>query len=207
MGHPEALWFACIRLNQYQYSLRNVERREHEADSISSVLFCLRLGRDEIGDGPLEHLGRHGDRLRQRGMRVNGEADVMGIGAHLDRESCFRDQVASIWSNDATTNDAIGRLIEQDLGDPFVAPSERDRPDAAQGNTPLPYFTPLALASFSVSPTQATSGSVYATEGMTRASNELLRPATTSAATLPSWTALWASIGWPTTSPIAKMCI
>ena len=31
---------------------------------------------------------------------------------------------------------------------------------AIQGNTPLPYLTPAALASFSVTPTQATSGSV-----------------------------------------------
>src|SRR5215212_7078921 len=50
---------------------------------------------------------------------------------------------------------------------PSSRPSDRDRPDAAQGNTPLPYLTPAALASFSVTPTQATSGSVYATDGMT----------------------------------------
>ena len=46
----------------------------------------------------------------------------------------------------------------------FVRPSSRpndsDRPDAAHGNAPFPYFTPAALASFSVTPTHATSGSV-----------------------------------------------
>jgi hypothetical protein len=43
---------------------------------------------------------------------------------------------------------------------PSSRPSESDRPLAAHGKVPLPYFTPFALASFSVRPTQATSGSV-----------------------------------------------
>ena len=43
---------------------------------------------------------------------------------------------------------------------PSSRPSASERPDAAQGNAPLPYLMPLALASFSVRPTQATSGSV-----------------------------------------------
>ena len=41
---------------------------------------------------------------------------------------------------------------------------------------------------------------------MTRASKPLFSPAATSAATLPSWVALCASIGPGTRSPIAKMC-
>src|SRR3954447_13122413 len=43
---------------------------------------------------------------------------------------------------------------------PSSRPRDSDRPEPAQGNTPLPYLTPAALASFSVTPTQATSGSV-----------------------------------------------
>ena len=46
------------------------------------------------------------------------------------------------------------------LVSPSSRPSESERPLAAQGNTPLPYLTPLALASFSVRPAQATSGAV-----------------------------------------------
>ena len=45
----------------------------------------------------------------------------------------------------------------------LVMPSspERQRASrAAHGNTPLPYLSPCAFASFSVSPAQATSGSV-----------------------------------------------
>ena len=43
---------------------------------------------------------------------------------------------------------------------PSSRPSDSERPLAAQGKTPLPYLTPAALASVSVTPTQATSGSV-----------------------------------------------
>ena len=50
---------------------------------------------------------------------------------------------------------------------PSSRPSVSDRQDATHGNTPLPYLTPAALASFLVTPIQATSGSVYATDGIT----------------------------------------
>ena len=43
---------------------------------------------------------------------------------------------------------------------PSSRPSDSDRPEAAHGNAPLPYLTPAALASLSVMPTHATSGSV-----------------------------------------------
>ena len=78
--------------------------------------------------------------------------------------------------------------------------------DAAHGNIALPYLIPCALHCSSVSPAHATSGSVYATDGIWRASKNDLWPAATSAATCASCTALCASIGWPTMSPIAKMC-
>ena len=43
---------------------------------------------------------------------------------------------------------------------PSSRPSDSERPLAAQGKAALPYLMPAALASFSVTPTQATSGSV-----------------------------------------------
>jgi hypothetical protein len=70
----------------------------------------------------------------------------------------------------------------------------------------LPYFRPAVLTLFSVISAQATSGSVQATEGIVRASKKLFLPAVTSAATFPSCMGLCASIGWPTTSPMANMC-
>lgn len=45
----------------------------------------LALGQVEIGDGAFERLGRHPDRLRERRVRMDGQADVGGVGAHLDR--------------------------------------------------------------------------------------------------------------------------
>ena len=56
-----------------------------------------------------------------------------------------------------------------------------------------------------MTPTQATSGPVYATDGIHLASRKLFLPAATSAATVPSCTVLCASIGWPMMSPSAKM--
>ena len=93
-------------------------------------------------------------------MGVDGEADVGGVGAHLDG------QAAS-----ATSSPALGPTMPAPIrrsvpssNSSLVAPSERprdsDRPLAAQGKVPLPYLTPAALASFSVALTQATSGSV-----------------------------------------------
>ena len=88
-------------------------------------------------------------------------ADVGGVGAHLDGQGGLGDQVAGVGADDAAADDPLGGLVEQHLGHALVA-AQRQRPaaDAAHGNTPLPYLIPAALASFSVSPTQATSGSV-----------------------------------------------
>src|SRR5467141_2117195 len=78
----------------------------------------------------------------------------------------------------------------------LVKPSSRPlamaRPEAVQGNFATPNLTPCFFASSSVSPAQAISGSVYATEGMTRASKWDFWLAAASAATCPSWTALCA---------------
>src|SRR5258705_50518 len=42
--------------------------------------------RRHVGAHALEELRRHAHRLAERGMRVNGLADVGRVGAHLDRE-------------------------------------------------------------------------------------------------------------------------
>ena len=46
----------------------------------------LALGHVEVGDGALEGLGRHADRLGQGRVRVDGQTDVFGVRAHLDRQ-------------------------------------------------------------------------------------------------------------------------
>ena len=60
-------------------------------------------------------------------------------------------------------------------------------------------------ACVSVSPAHASSGSVNTTAGMARGVKATFSPAITSTATRPSCDALCASIGSPTTSPIAKI--
>ena len=93
----------------------------------------------------------------------------------------------------------------------LVMPSSRCRlklrPLAAQGKTPLPYLRPCCLASASVTPAHATSGSVNTTAGIASGSNADFIPEITSAATLPSCTALCANIGSPAMSPIAKILL
>jgi hypothetical protein len=61
-------------------------------------------------------------------------------------------------SDDAAADDPFARLVEQKVGHPQSRPRDSERPPAAHGNTPLPYLIPAAFASFSVTPTQATSG-------------------------------------------------
>ena len=91
----------------------------------------------------------------------------------------------------------------------FVTPSVRssvsERPDAAQGNrADLNAIFP-ACAWVSVRPHQAISGSVKTTAGMARGSKTVFLPRMASTATRPSCVALWASMGSPATSPMAKM--
>src|ERR1700722_15851455 len=116
-------------------------------------------------------------------MGMNGEADVLGLGAHLDRQRRLRDEVAGVGSPQAPAaipsagaaserrSPALGPTMPQPmrrwvssshrvLVRPSSRPSESDRPLAAHGKTALPYLIPFALASVSVTPAQATSGSV-----------------------------------------------
>ena len=100
------------------------------------------------------------DGFGQGGVGVDGQADVGGVGADLDGQRGFGDEVAGVGADDPGADDPVVGLVEQHLGQALVPPRDSERPEAAQGNTPLPYLTPAALASFSVTPTQATSGSV-----------------------------------------------
>ena len=53
-------------------------------------------------------------------MRVNGQANILGIGAHLDGQRYFRDELASTRTHDPRANHAPGLGIEQELGQSFV---------------------------------------------------------------------------------------
>ena len=110
---------------------------------------------------PVRHLGGERDRLRQRRVRVDRERDVLGVGAHLEREHGLGDQLAGADADDAGAEQPLGARLEQQLRHALVPPERqraaRRRP--REGRL-LVLDARRALASVSVSPIHATSGSV-----------------------------------------------
>ena len=93
-------------------------------------------------------------------MRVDGEADVLGLAAHFDRQRGLGDKVAGVGADDAATDQALRFLVPQRLGQAFVAPERQRTPARRPGERRLAVSEALRMASASVTPTQATSGSV-----------------------------------------------
>ena len=52
---------------------------------------------------------------------MDGLADVDRVGAHLDRQRDLADQVAGVRADDAAADDAVRLVVEQQLGEAFVA--------------------------------------------------------------------------------------
>ena len=94
----------------------------------------------------------------------------------------------------------------------LVKPSSRPlaiaRPEAAHGNRPFCTLMPLRLGLVlgEADPGDSRDRCRRPTGSRARRSSDFWPRRATSAATWPSCTALCASIGWPTMSPIAKMC-
>ena len=133
-------------------------------------------------------------------------AEVLGVGAHLDREHGLGDQLARVRADDPGPEDALRLGVDEELGHPSsrpIAARARRRP---RGTTPSRTRCPSALASSRSGPSRRPRDPCRRRTGSSAASKRTFSPAITSAATLPSCVALWASIGSPTTSPIAKMC-
>src|SRR5690606_1917425 len=99
-------------------------------ESVAMVSVLL-FGYVEVGDGAAEHLGRHGQRFRQRRVRVDRETHVFGVAAQLDRERRLGDQIARRRADDAGADDALVARIEEQLREAFAA-AEAQRP-AARG--------------------------------------------------------------------------
>src|SRR5688572_29946976 len=83
--------------------------------------FLLLLLRRQVGAHTLEQLRGHADRFAGGGMRVDGLADVGGVGAHLDRERELADQVARAGADDRAAHQAVRLRVEQQLGETLVA--------------------------------------------------------------------------------------
>src|SRR5512132_4116260 len=68
--------------------------------------------RGQIGAHALEHFRSHPDRFTQRGMGMDGLADIDRIATQLDREADFADQVSGMGPHDAAAKHAVVGLIE-----------------------------------------------------------------------------------------------
>jgi hypothetical protein len=74
----------------------------------------------------MRHLGRHADALAQRGVRMDGLADVHGVSTHLDGQRNLADHVAGMRADHAAAQNlavAVGfrAVVKQQLGDALVA--------------------------------------------------------------------------------------
>src|SRR5689334_1959424 len=79
------------------------------------------LHRRQIGAYAFEYFRRHADGFRERRVRMNGLANVDRIAAHLNRKAHFADQVARMRAHDAAAKEPMVALVEQKLGEAFVA--------------------------------------------------------------------------------------
>ncbi|TMH48715.1 MAG: ribose-5-phosphate isomerase RpiA [Betaproteobacteria bacterium] len=129
---------------------------------------------------------RSAERLKGRGIRVLDLNSVNELPVYIDGADEITEHLAMIkGGGGALTREKIVAAVAKKfvciadesklvpvLGK-FPLPVEviaMARPEAAQGNLATPNLNPCFFASSSVSPAQAISGSVYATEGITRAS-------------------------------------
>ena len=95
------------------------------------------------------------------GCGVDGEPDVLGVGAHLQRQHSLGDQLAGVGADDGGAQQPPRALVEDQLGHAFVARQSRARDRWRPRGTRLSRSrVPCALAMVSVRPIQATSGSV-----------------------------------------------
>jgi len=108
-------------------------------------------------------------------MRMHGQRDVFRGGAHLDGEHRFGDQFARTCAADTHAQHASVSGSMSIFVMPSVRSNDMARPDAAHGNLETSYLMPRSLASPSVRPHQASSGSVKTTAGMTVFWNVLFR--------------------------------
>ena len=85
----------------------------------------------------------------KRRMRVDGEPDVLRVGAHLQRQHRLGDQLAGVQADDGGAQQPVRALVEQQLGDAFVARRSRARgrsrptgtpPSRSRGPAPSPGF-------------------------------------------------------------------
>ena len=75
----------------------------------------------------MRHFRRHANGFAKGWMRVDGLADVHCVGTHLDGQGDLANHVACVRADHAAAQDLavtmrLWRVVEQQLGDAFVAP-------------------------------------------------------------------------------------
>jgi predicted nucleic acid-binding protein len=102
LGWPDTFDAEYVALTQLQAdALITLDRRLAEAVKdlvtvapVEALFASLSPGQVQVGDRALERFRGQGDGLGQRGMRVDGQADVGGVGAHLDGQRRLGDEVS-----------------------------------------------------------------------------------------------------------------
>ena len=77
--------------------------------------------RRQVRTNAFPNLCRHAHTLAQRRMRVNGFGDVDGVCAHFYCEAHLTNLIARVGADDAATDDAVRFVIEDQLGEAFIA--------------------------------------------------------------------------------------
>ena len=85
------------------------------------------------------------DGFRQRRVGVDGEADVGGVGAHLDGQRGLGDEVAGVGADDPGADDPVVGLVEEDLGQALVAAQGQRAAGGGPGEHALAVLDPGGL--------------------------------------------------------------
>ena len=107
------------------------DREDHSPCSTAAPALVRRLPllrHIQIRQHPGEGLGRHREGLGERRVGMDGEGDVLGLAAHLDRQRGFRNEVAGVRPDDAAADRPLRRLVPQRLGQALVAPERKRAP-------------------------------------------------------------------------------
>jgi hypothetical protein len=75
------------------------------AASLFAARSVLLLARRQVRAAPMRHLCRHANALAQRGVGVDGFADVHRVCAHLNRQSDLANHVARVRAHHAAAQD------------------------------------------------------------------------------------------------------
>src|SRR4051812_22868952 len=114
-------------------------------DGLGGRVLSAPARRGKVRDRAGEDFRREPDALAEGGGRMDGAADVLRVGAHLDGEADLGDQVAGVDPDDRAPEDAAGRLVEEQLDESVLAPVRDRAPGRRPGKDGLPVLDAALL--------------------------------------------------------------